>query len=236
MKIIDFVLINAKSKTLTLRNRNYFFVTTLTIVLINFIMFSLRSKVPYVAIRPNWSEFAVENLCQALINTYSHSNFQHVTLNMLCFFIAGIYLERKQGSLKFLVFMIIMSAFTAFATVTNDLSLGWRGFSAANYGLYGFIIVEVVFMFARVCDYKPLFDVIAGLAIAGLIYFAMCFCGGTTSVAFKPYPYDLFYNLGHASGFIAGLIFGVYESVCEILRKNGRAKHLTAAEKQDIKL
>ena len=64
---------------------------------------------------------------------------------MLCFLIAGSYMERKQGTLLFFVFMITLSFFTAFASCTND-SLDWRGFSCANYGLYSYILIDYLFV------------------------------------------------------------------------------------------
>ena len=48
-------------------------------------------------------------------------------------------------------------------------------------------------------------EVLGGIVIA-LIYFAMCFSGGTSSVSFAPYPYDLLNNLGHGTGFFTGTI------------------------------
>ena len=34
----------------------------------------------------------------------------------------------------------------------------------------------------------------------------MCFSGGTSTVSFAPYPYDLLHNLGHGTGFFTGTI------------------------------
>ena len=48
-------------------------------------------------------------------------------------------------------------------------------------------------------------EVLGGIVIA-LIYFAMCFSGGTSTVSFAPYPYDLLHNLGHGTGFFTGTI------------------------------
>lgn len=131
-----FVWLHDRSKSTSLLNRNYFFITTVSIVLLNIIIYaSCGSATGHYAERPLWNKFSVVNLFQALVNSYTHANWQHTLLNMLCFFVAGLYLERKTGSLKFLMFLFIMSLFTAFATTANDVSLGWHGFSAVNYGL-----------------------------------------------------------------------------------------------------
>ena len=216
-----FVWLDEKNKKLTWWNRNYYFVTTVVITLLNIILFAACKK-PWIAEKPNWGSFSVVNLVQALINTYWHTNWQHVLLNMLCFFIAGLYLERKNGSLKFFLFIIVMSLFTAFASCTNDISLYWTGFSGMNYGLYGYILIEYPFMFIQKKN-RYLFNIISGVVIVGLIYFAMCFNGGTSKISFEWYPYDLLHNLGHASGFVVGLIFGLYEQICTLISKNKSA-------------
>ncbi len=152
-----------------------------------------------------------------------HSGSQHCALNMLCFFVAGIYLERKAGSLRLLAMVIAMTAFTAFATTANDLSLTPVGFSGVNYGIYGFIITDYIFMlFQR--EKRSRFNIISGAVVLALIYFAMCFNGGTSTVSFVPYPYDLTHNIGHASGFVAGLLFGLYEGIVMLIEKLSRKK------------
>lgn len=213
------ICLDDKSKKLTVLNRNYFFVVTVFIVLLNIIVYAVHgSNTGEFYTYPEWGTFSVNNLFQALINSYSHANWQHTLLNMLCFFIAGLYVERKKGSLPFLLFMVMMSLFTAFATCTNDISLGWHGFSAVNFGMYGYIYVEYIFTLCQKGK-RYLFNIVFGAIVVGLIYFAMCFCGGTERVAFEWYPYDLLNNLGHASGMVAGLILGLYEQLSYVILK-----------------
>ncbi len=214
----SFVWLDDKSKKLTYWNRNYYFVTTVLIVILNIVLFAAWDK-PRISVSPHWGSFSVVNLVQALINTYWHVNWQHILLNMLCFLIAGLYLERKKGSLKFFLFVVILSLFTAFAVCANEVALGWTGFSGMNYGLYGYILIELVFMLFQK-EKRYLFNLICGGAIYALIYFAMCFNGGTSRIGFEWYPYDLLHNLGHASGFVTGLAFGVYEQACALISRH----------------
>ncbi len=206
---LDNILINDKRKNLTKLNKNYLFVVTVffTALLISLFLvfgFNLGSY----SVRPNWTKFSVNNLLQAIVNSFSHGNLQHCLLNTLCFFTAGIYLERKMGSFNFLIFLALEIVFTGFASATNDISLGWYGFSGANYGLYGFIIFEYIstLLFR---EKRDKYNIIYGAVMLGLIYFAMCFSGGTTSFVFEIYPYDLLNNLGHASGFVVGIFLGI---------------------------
>ena len=223
---MDDVFLNDKSKRLTYFNRNYFFVTTVFFVLLNIFlyMFAARGRVVYE--QPDWYSFSIKNQFVAFAKSFEHANLQHCMLNMLCFFIAGIYLERKKGSLNFMLFVLFMSFFTAFASSTNAISIYWRGFSGVNYGIYGYIIIDYISVL--LCKRKRyLFNIVSGAVILALIYFAMCFCGGTSTVSFKPYPYDLINNIGHESGLFAGLIFGIYETVAEALHAK------TAKNKED---
>ncbi|MCH5148050.1 MAG: rhomboid family intramembrane serine protease [Clostridiales bacterium] len=214
------ICLDDKSKKLTVLNRNYVFVVTVFIVLLNIIVYAVHGSDTgeFYTYPPQWHTFSVKNLFQALVNSYTHANWQHTLLNMLCFFIAGLYVERKKGSLPFLLFMVMMSLFTAFASTTNDISLWWHGFSGINFGMYGYIFVEYIFTLCQK-EKRYLFNIVFGAIVVGLIYFAMCFCGGTERVAFKWYPYDLLNNLGHASGIVAGLILGLYEQLSSLILK-----------------
>ena len=83
-------------------------------------------------------------------------------------------------------------------------------FSGINYGLYGYIGIEYIFTLLQRRK-RDLINVVAGAVMLGLIYFAMCFNGGISSIGFEWYHYDLLHNLAHASGFVAGLVLGIVE-------------------------
>ena len=203
MKIID-----DGAKKLHWWNRNYFYIVTLAVVLVNIILYGVLGgswQHAYGDPRHAWyGELSYDNFVRVFFNSFSHSNWQHVLLNMLCFFICGLYLERKMGSLPFLGLVSVLTFFSALASATMDLSLNWHGFSGANYALYGYIIVDYPFTFRK--RTRTLFNVIAGAVMLGLIYFAACFNGGTAYVTFEWYPADFLTNAGHYSGFAAGVI------------------------------
>ena len=115
-KFLSSRILNDGCKCTTWRNANYCFAVTVAIVSLNIILYAVcGSDTGDFSVRPDWGSFSVNNLFQALVNSYTHSNWQHTLLNMLCFLFAGIYLERKKGSLPFLLFMALMSLFTKFA-------------------------------------------------------------------------------------------------------------------------
>ncbi len=161
-------ILNDGCKSTAWRNANYCFAVTAAIVLLNIILYAVYgSETGDFSIRPVWGNFSVNNLFQAFVNSYTHSNWQHVLLNMLCFLIAGIYLLQRRK--------------------------------------------------------RDITNIVAGAVMLGLIYFAMCFNGGTSSIGFEWYPYDLLHNLGHASGFVAGLVLGIVEQGTEWLCRGRRA-------------
>lgn len=206
MKIID-----DTNKKLYWFNRNYFFATTILVVIVNIMLHGLCGA--------NWSTLVrtlrLGIFVKSFLNSFAHANWQHVLLNMLSFFIAGIYLERKKGTLPLLGLVFVMAVFTSQAVTAHSMSLYWHGYSGVNYGFYFYIIVDFIFMFLRKSHNK--FDIISGIAILCLIYFAMCWCGGTTRFAWKWYPYDLFYNSGHYSGAIIGALLGLTINVTKLL-------------------
>ena len=201
-------VLNDTRKNTTKRTANYFFVATIAFILINVIIFATCGMdTGDISVRPYWGRFSVNNLMQTVLNTFTHFNWQHTLLNMFCFLVAGMYLERKQGSFPFLLFMVLLIFFTGFASTANDISLRWKGFSGANYGLYGYIIIEYIFMLFQKRK-RDIVNIVSGAVVLGLIYLAMCFNGGTSTIGFEWFPHDLLRNLGHASGFFAGIVLG----------------------------
>ena len=206
MKYID-----DSTKKLNWWNKNYFFAVTVLVIIVNVSL--------YGALGNRWEHFKgnrygdwtavlnFDNIIRNFLNCFSHENWQHTLLNMLCFFVYGIYLERKHGSLYFFLLLIAMVFLTSVTNTANNLSIYWHGFSGVNFGFYAYFIVDYAFSFIE--RKRNLFNIISGAAVIALIYLAMCFCGGTQTVSFKWYPYDLMHNNGHYTGFLAGLILAL---------------------------
>ena len=122
INVKDNVILNDRSRKVTLVNMNWFFVVTLAVVIFNIVRHTLPEGAAPTNESPEWNSFSLENLFIALSRSYMHSNWQHCLLNMLCFSVAGVYIERKKGSLGMLLLVFTMSLFTAFATAANYLS------------------------------------------------------------------------------------------------------------------
>lgn len=209
MKVTD--VLDDKNKTIKWWNRNWFFAATVVIIVVNLLIYFFANNWQNTAFPVNQDEFHWYDVLyftptiHSFFNSFSHANVQHVCLNMLCFFVAGIYLERKYGSVSVLLTVIIAAYISSLAITANDLSVNWCGFSGVNYFLYAYVIVDYIFYFIKNEKRNKVTTIFGGIVIA-LIYLASCFNGGTEKFSFSWYPYDLSHNTGHYTSFLIGLI------------------------------
>ena len=203
MKFID-----SPKKRLAWYSRNYFYIATVAVVVTNIALYaclgnSWTSAFGNGSVR--WERsFDFQRIWRCFLNNFSHGTWQHALLNMLCFFIAGLYLERKTGSLGLSGLVLSLAVLQGCVCAAAKGDLGFYGFSGVNYALYAYIVIDYLFSFTKSRRNKT--DLIFGGIVLALIYLAMCFSGGTATVSFKPYPYDLLHNLGHGTGFFCGAI------------------------------
>lgn len=208
MKVLD-----DQQKRLSWWNRNYFYAGTLAVVLFNVVMFGKYglSWGPSTE-RGNWTDVLnFHNLLAHFVSAFRHFNWQHCLLNMLCFSVVGTYLERRVGTINLLALVLIFASFGEWTVAANSLSES-AGFSGVNYALYAYSIVDYAFTFRKSSRGNRIY----GALIIALIYFAMCFNGGTSTIGFEWYPYDFMTNQGHYSAFLAGLGITLFAKVCKI--------------------
>jgi len=186
--------------------KNWFFVGTIVVVAINLLLYFVVSPAVNVGARVWYGFVNFDAILQAFLNAFGHLSLQHVLLNMLCFLVCGIYLERKIGTLRLLFMVFVLAFFTSLATTANSLGLGWRGFSGVNYALYFFILVDYVFLCFQK-DVRSRGKLILGGVVLALIFVAMCYKGDADGFAMTWYPYDLLNNMGHYSSALVGIIF-----------------------------
>ena len=210
-------ILNVKEKK-SLLSKNFFFLGTVFVIMLNFIMFNyFNEPIEFDQIN-NWKNcFDFRNLVIHFLSAFRHSNNHHIILNSLCFLIAGGYIERRCGSIKLLALVFIFALFGESMTVANHTGTGGRGFSGVNYSFYAYIIVDFIFSFKSIKAEKR--ELVLSIIVLCLIYLASCFCGGTKTFVFAFYPYDLMYNLGHYTGFLSGLILTVVMKICKMESK-----------------
>lgn len=203
-------ILNCKCKKLFWWNKNYFFLGTLAIILINLIIFFTGAKLPPRETNNNWqSVLNFKNLCYHFSSAFFHLNAQHCLLNSLCFLVVGCFVERKYGSISLLSLVFVFALFCECMVSANHYSGGGGiGYSGVNFAFYAFIIVDFIFNFKLLKEDK--LTLILSFIVILLIYVACCFCGGTEEFTFKIYPYDLITNIGHYTSFLGGLIFTTF--------------------------
>ena len=223
-KLDNFLNDNGKSKTWF--SKNYFWIGTFAVVVTCILLFLFGGNRwnPMTMRTGGWSDgLNFNGLFYGFFHSFGHANLQHTLLNMLCFLVVGIYLERKTGTIKLLLLVIAFAFLSTGIIAALDGGVGSIGYSGVNFTFYFYIIVDYI---ALLCmknkRNKP--SIIFGAVIIVLIYLAMCFNGGTSSFGFEWYPYDLMHNKGHTGGAFTGIIVGLIVQLIPLgIRTNGKA-------------
>ena len=195
---------NDKNKNLKWWNRNYLYIGTIIVIAVNILLFwrcgdSWETEKVVLDGMWHWTDrFYFEPTKLTFLNAFSHSNWQHVLLNMLSFTLCGIYLERKMGTFGILGLVAFGAYVSGVAITANDLSVFWHGFSGVNYFLYAYVLFDYVFSFSK--HKRNTTNIILGAIVLAFIYVAMCFNGGVEAIKFEIYPHDLMYNCAHYCG------------------------------------
>ena len=205
MKFID-----ASTKQVNWKNRNYFFAGTILVILVNIILFATLGSgwcFEYRDTTAQWTDFSFVNFISVMFAAFSHADWGHVLLNMLSFAFVGFYTERKYGTFGLLMFVLIFS-FTAPAIASHIRgNIYHHGFSGINYAFYAFVLIDFILTFFD--KNKKMSEIIVGIIIVVAIYVNISFTSVNDTLIFKAWPYDLVHNMAHYGGFFLGLIFGI---------------------------
>jgi membrane associated rhomboid family serine protease len=125
---------------------------------------------------------------------FLHVNLLHIALNMLNFFVLGIFLERLVGHLRFLLIYLVtgvISIIASFYFAPQEISVGASG---AIFGLVGAYSIFVL------AHRKAL----RGGGIPALLWL-VCIIGANLSVGFFIAAVD---NFAHIGGLLSGFLLG----------------------------
>lgn len=210
MKFIDY-----EKKKLRWWNRNYFWSVTILYITLNIIIYAVfkDNNILWSWIDTKWSIFnGIKTLMISFTNLYTHGDWGHVLGNMVAFFIASFYLERKLGSLNFLALIHIISIFSSSMT-SMYASFMWAGSSVLYYGLWSYVIIDYIFSLKE----KNKANNIIGLISIICIYIGFCLTPNIVDSTLE--PINLIYNAGHYYGFIVGLIIATLINVVRLQAK-----------------
>ena len=207
-----------KHKEVHWYNRNWFFATTILIVVINIVLYAtlgpMWQRDRLYDSTAVWEDFEMGNVLSIFGAAFSHANWAHVLLNMMCFAVVGFYLERRYGSLCLLL-LVVVFAFTAPAMASHVKgNINHHGFSGVLFALYGFFFVDFVIFLVSLRKKKSLTTLIIGICVALFIYISMCFIRVDSTLKFFGWPYDLVHNMAHYTGFLIGLLVALLFFVC----------------------
>ena len=202
MKFID-----DKSKNLKWYNRNYFYIGTIIVIVVNILLFKFlgNNYAKDIGGQYVWNGvFDISNMLRSFVDVFVHGDWQHVLLNMLCFAFCGIYMERKFGTINFILIILGFSFLAGNITTAARNTVNHYGASGLIYFCYAYIILDYIFCFIQKNQNNKT-NIILGAIILLFIYVAMS-CKVENTLRFMFYPYDLIYNAAHYSSFFAGII------------------------------
>ncbi len=203
-------ILDTKTKQKHWFNRNYLYIGTILLIAINILLYKFCGNTWETFagdVNIQWTDFAnFSNIFRSFLDNYSHSGWTHVIGNMICLAVVGIYLERKLGSVNFLLLVVAMSFISAMFVTGSDLNIDHHGFSGVNYCLYAYVLLDYIFYLRPNKRDNP--NIILGALTLSVIYVAMC-CGDFETFTFLTWPIDLLTNEGHYTSYFCGLILGL---------------------------
>lgn len=188
-------------------NRNYFYAGTVIFIAVNILLFVFLGNDYAKDIGGGyvWNDvFDISNMVRSFVDVFVHGDWSHVLLNMLCFTFCGIYIERKIGTLNFILLYLGFSFLAGNISSAARNTVSHHGASGLIYMCNAYIILDYIFTFIYK-EEKNKTNTILGAIIIFCIYLSMSFYVGNTLI-FMVYPHGLIYNIAHWASFFAGII------------------------------
>lgn len=214
-----------KNKKLKWYNRNYLYFGTILVIAVNILLFVFLGNnfAKDIGGEHIWNGvFDCSNIIRSFVDVFVHGDWQHVLLNMLCFSFCGIYMERKIGTINFILLILGFSFLAGNVTTAARNTVNHYGASGLVYMCYAFVFVDYIFSFANKKQNSKT-NIILGAIILFAIYIAMSFDTGAQALEFKFYPHNLIYNAAHYSSFFAGIIVSLMIKIAGRVQKNNVA-------------
>lgn len=208
--------VNYEKKELHWWNKNYFWLVTIVYIVLNISIHAIfkGNNILWQWSETKWSIFnGIRDLMISFANLYTHGDWGHVLGNMVAFFVASFYLERKIGSFNFLCLLQVLSIFSSSMT-SMYASLFWAGSSVLYYGVWAYLIIDFLFSLKE----KNKINNIIGIISIVCIYIGFCLTPDIITTTLE--PVNLLYNAGHYYGFIVGLIVAILVNVIKLQVKH----------------
>lgn len=214
MKFVD-----DKCKNLTKRNKNYFWCGTIfvTILLITIFattrgsfMYKLLNQAPPGPYKVN----VFVRFFYCFCARFSFSSWSHLLYDILGLVICGFYLERKYGTLNFI--LLLMSLWLI--DITTDLFPNLcASFASANewFTLWGFTFIDFLFSFRK--ENRNITNIILSIIVLLLLYIRSGFYDLTSGgIGFSLYPHQLLDFVSHFTSFVVGIIVSLIVNITKV--------------------
>lgn len=206
-----------KNKNVNWWNRNYFFAGTIFISVLFIVIF---------AIWGNWGENLLSEMKNeeqnlnilvryfySLCLHYNFSNWRTLLFNILGLVVSGFYLERKTGSLNFILLVIGLGALCSTTDIFPDL---YRSISSSFewFVLSGYILIDYTFSLFQ--KNKNITNTIIGAVCIALLYIRLGFydiSGG--GIGFSLYPHQILDVVSHFAIFMTGIIVSLIVQIAK---------------------
>jgi len=200
---------------------NYFFAGTFALIFIMILVYGVTAPIHRGA-PAEWYDdiFNFRIIAESFANSFCHNSWSHVLFNMACFLFCGLYLERKMGSIKFLLLILLLGLLCGVASTAAVLDANWAGFSVVNFALYFYIIIDFIFLALAKTKRNKLNLIFGGIMMV-LIYIFMSI--NTEASSFYGYPLRLANNAGHFSGALIGIVMALTIRVARITTPAAKA-------------
>jgi len=192
-------IINLKDKELNWKNQNYCYATTIFVVIMIFVLSNILSSKIYEILITNsfWNCF--------LMSLYP--NF-----SMIMFGAVSLYLERKYGSLNYLLVVLMCLPIANIVNYSFEFlqgsNLGWAGsmgFSCMAFLMTGIFVIDFIFSFKH--HLKDKLSLIFPIIIIIICIIFMCI--NLPNDITPNFHFDFFGRLVENCGHYGPFIFGV---------------------------
>jgi len=211
MKFVD-----DKCKNLTKRNKNYFWCGTIFVAILFITIFAICGSFRdefLNQIQQNTNVFV--RFFYSFCAQFSFSSWSVLLYNILGLVICGFYLERKYGTLNFILLLMSLWLIVITTDIFPDL---WTSFSSSFewFVLWGFTFIDFLFSFRKENRNKT--NIILGIIVLLLLYIRSGFYDlASGGIGFSLYPHQLLDFVSHFTSFVVGIIVSLIINITKVM-------------------
>jgi len=193
--------INEKEKTLSWKNSNYIYISTILIIISVFVF----NKIFYTQI----NQITLSNNFWNCFLTSINPNF-----SLIMFFVVSLYLERKYGSINYFILIICSIPIANIISFSFDFlngdTLGWcgKGISCVSFFVFGLFLVDFLFNIKKFLKNKLSLILPIFIIVICIVFMCINLPDIEHSVIYFDFFGRLTENPGHYGPFATSIVIG----------------------------